>query len=69
MPQFKQFPKMSVKYQNSCNLTLYNTLRGHQNKIAKLCWSSDSSKILSASQDGFMIIWDAVTGFKNMLFN
>lgn len=49
---------------NSCNLTLYNTLRGHQNKIAKLCWSSDSSKILSASQDGFMIIWDAVTGFK-----
>ncbi|RCK54567.1 Guanine nucleotide-binding protein subunit beta [Candida viswanathii] len=49
---------------NSCNLTLYNTLKGHQNKIAKLCWSSDSSKILSASQDGYMIIWDAITGFK-----
>lgn len=48
----------------SCNLTLYNNLKGHQDKIAKLCWSADSSKILSASQDGYMIIWDAITGYK-----
>ncbi|KAG7663907.1 tgb1 [[Candida] subhashii] len=49
---------------NSCNLKLYNTLKGHQNKIAKLTWSADSSKILSAAQDGYMIIWDAITGYK-----
>ncbi|KAI5949961.1 tgb1 [Candida theae] len=49
---------------DSCKLRLYNTLRGHQNKIAKLCWNADSSKILSASQDGYMILWDTITGFK-----
>ncbi|EMG50827.1 STE4 Guanine nucleotide-binding protein subunit beta [Candida maltosa Xu316] len=49
---------------NSCNLKLYNTLKGHQNKVAKVCWSKDSTKVLSASQDGFMIVWDAVTGMK-----
>lgn len=50
--------------QNSCKLKLYNTLTGHLNKVAKICWNTESSRILSASQDGFMIIWDAVTGFK-----
>ncbi|EGW33395.1 uncharacterized protein SPAPADRAFT_151428 [Spathaspora passalidarum NRRL Y-27907] len=49
---------------NSCTLKLYNTLKGHQNKVAKLVWSADSSKILSASQDGYMFIWDPITGFK-----
>lgn len=49
---------------NTCKLTLYNTLMGHQNKISKLCWSADSSRILSASFDGYMIIWDAITGYK-----
>lgn len=49
---------------DSCKLRLYNTLRGHQNKIAKLCWNADSTKILSASQDGYMILWDTITGYK-----
>lgn len=49
---------------DSCKLRLYNTLRGHQNKVAKLCWNADSSKILSASQDGYMILWDTITGYK-----
>ncbi|KAI5954073.1 STE4 [Candida margitis] len=49
---------------DSWKLRLYNTLRGHQNKVAKLCWNAESTKILSASQDGYMIIWDAITGFK-----
>ncbi|KAI3403623.2 tgb1 [Candida oxycetoniae] len=49
---------------NSCKLKLYNTLRGHQNKVAKICWNTESSRLLSASQDGYMILWDAVTGFK-----
>lgn len=47
-----------------CQLKLYNTLRGHQGKITSTKWSQDSKKILSASQDGYMIIWDAVSGFK-----
>lgn len=45
-------------------IMLYNTLHGHQDKIARIKWSSDSTKILSNSQDGYMIIWDAVLGFK-----
>lgn len=46
------------------NLRLYNTLRGHQNKIAQIRWNANLRHILSASQDGYMIIWDTVSGFK-----
>lgn len=48
----------------SINLKTYQVLKGHNNKIADFKWSEDSKRILSCSQDGFMIIWDAVTGFK-----
>lgn len=50
-----------------CDLKLYNTLKGHQNKIAKFVWNSKSTKILSSSQDGYMIIWDVVSGLKKEL--
>ncbi|SCU82776.1 LADA_0C07888g1_1 [Lachancea dasiensis] len=46
------------------NLTSHVTLNGHNNKISDFSWSLDSRSILSASQDGFMIIWDAASGFK-----
>lgn len=49
---------------HSINPRMYNNLEGHQTKIAKIDWLSDSNQILSASQDGFMILWDAVTGYK-----
>lgn len=45
-------------------LRQYNTLKGHQDKIAQIKWSSNSEKLVSACQDGFMIIWDAVSGLK-----
>ncbi|GEQ72400.1 hypothetical protein JCM33374_g6087 [Metschnikowia sp. JCM 33374] len=45
-------------------LRQYNTLKGHQDKIAQIKWSTDSVKLVSACQDGFMIIWDAVSGLK-----
>lgn len=45
-------------------LRQYNTLRGHQDKIAQVQWSADSVKLVLACQDGFLIIWDAVTGLK-----
>lgn len=45
-------------------LKLYSTLKGHHDKVARVRWSSDLARILLASQDGYMIVWDAVTGFK-----
>lgn len=45
-------------------LKLYNTLKGHRDKIAQVKWDQSSRRIVSACQDGFMIIWDAVTGLK-----
>lgn len=49
---------------NSCNLRHFNTFTGHQFKISGIRWSGSSKTLLTASQDGFMIVWDAVTGFK-----
>lgn len=42
----------------------FNTLQGHRDKVAQIKWSWDSLRIVSACQDGFMIIWDSVTGMK-----
>lgn len=46
------------------NLKPVGILKGHTNKIADFRWSRDSKLILSASQDGFMIVWDSLTGLK-----
>ncbi|SCV03218.1 LAMI_0H06392g1_1 [Lachancea mirantina] len=46
------------------NLKSQLVLGGHNNKISDFRWTSDSQHILSASQDGFMILWDAFSGFK-----
>lgn len=45
-------------------LRQFATLRGHRDKIAHVCWSADSLSLLLACQDGFMIVWDAVSGMK-----
>jgi len=39
-------------------------LTGHLAKIYSLAWCSDNRKIVSASQDGKLIIWDAITTYK-----
>lgn len=49
---------------NSINLKPLQDLKGHNNKISDMKWASDSKSILSASQDGFLIIWDPITGLK-----
>lgn len=49
---------------HSVNPKLYNTLQGHLEIVTKIRWNSQSNLILSASQDGYMIMWDAVTGLK-----
>jgi guanine nucleotide-binding protein G(I)/G(S)/G(T) subunit beta-1 len=49
---------------DGCNLKLCSTLKGHQNKIAQFRWSPDSAALVTCSQDGYIIVWDAITGFK-----
>ncbi|AET41595.1 G protein subunit beta Ecym_8317 [Eremothecium cymbalariae DBVPG len=48
----------------SVNLKPITSLKGHNNKITDFRWSSDSKRVLSASQDGYMLLWDAATGLK-----
>jgi len=42
-------------------IKLRRTLKGHFGKVYAMHWSGDSKTIVSASQDGKLIIWDAVT--------
>ena len=49
---------------NANNMKNARVLRGHHNKIADMKWSRDFENIISASQDGYMIVWDPATGFK-----
>lgn len=52
----KEIPKLQVKARK--------TLRGHLAKIYACAWASDSRHIVSASQDGKLIIWNALTTYK-----
>lgn len=46
-------PRMSMKPRR--------TLKGHLAKVYALHWSADKRHLVSASQDGKLIIWDAYT--------
>lgn len=39
-------------------------LKGHFGKVTALHWSGDSSTLVSASQDGNLLVWNAVTANK-----
>lgn len=39
-------------------------LRGHFSKVYAMAWSPDSQRIVSASQDGKLIVWHATSGLK-----
>uniref|UniRef100_A0A131XLR3 Putative vesicle coat complex copi beta' subunit n=1 Tax=Hyalomma excavatum TaxID=257692 RepID=A0A131XLR3_9ACAR len=43
------------------NIKLRRVLKGHQGKVLCSDWSQDKRHIVSSSQDGKMIIWDAFT--------
>lgn len=43
------------------------TLRGHLAKIYAMHWGSDSRNLVSASQDGKLIVWDSHTTNKVIL--
>eukprot|EP00116_Pleurobrachia_bachei_P013663 sb/3473925/ len=40
------------------------TLRGHLSKVYAMDWATDSRHLVSASQDGKLIVWDAYTANK-----
>ncbi|CCE64020.1 hypothetical protein TPHA_0G01840 [Tetrapisispora phaffii CBS 4417] len=61
---FQMSNRVSSINASKLNLSPTISLKGHNNKITDLSWNSDSKSILSASQDGFMIVWDAETGLK-----
>lgn len=43
------------------SLRLRRTLRGHSGKITAMDWRADSRAIMSASQDGNILIWDPMS--------
>ncbi|KAL9650122.1 hypothetical protein ABK040_011292 [Willaertia magna] len=51
---------------SSMKLKVRNTLKGHMGKVYSCAWSPvvDSRLMVSASQDGKLIIWNALTTFK-----
>lgn len=46
---------------NRVSLRTRKTLRGHLAKIYAMHWASDSRNLVSASQDGKLIVWDGYT--------
>ncbi|OXA58241.1 Guanine nucleotide-binding protein G(I)/G(S)/G(T) subunit beta-1 [Folsomia candida] len=48
-------------YHHNLNSLFYRTLRGHLAKIYAMHWGSDSRNLVSASQDGKLIVWDSYT--------
>eukprot|EP01029_Cantina_marsupialis_P030972 TRINITY_DN8674_c0_g1_i1.p1 TRINITY_DN8674_c0_g1~~TRINITY_DN8674_c0_g1_i1.p1 ORF type:complete len:347 (+),score=95.33 TRINITY_DN8674_c0_g1_i1:63-1103(+) len=45
----------------ACNFEDRRTLRGHFGKVYSVHWAGDSRQVVSASQDGKLIVWDAHT--------
>ncbi|KAL8582275.1 Guanine nucleotide-binding protein subunit beta-5a [Nucella lapillus] len=43
------------------NIKPRRVLKGHQGKVLCMDWSSDKRHIVSSSQDGKMLVWDAFT--------
>merc|ERR1719499_127427 len=46
----------------SAKFRCQRTLSGHRNKVNAIKWSSDSTSLVSASLDGSLIVWNALTG-------
>jgi len=44
-----------------CAIKVRRTLKGHLAKIYALHWSEDKHRIVSASQDGKLLVWDGLT--------
>ena len=51
------------------NFNIRRQLRGHFGKIYSLDWAGDNTTLLSASQDGKLIVWNAFTENKREVIN
>lgn len=49
----------------SPDLKVRRLLRGHFGKVYACAWAADSKLMVSASQDGKLIVWNVSTGMKN----
>ena len=47
---------------NKENWTIVKLLRGHLEDIYDLCWSPDSTSLISGSVDNSAIVWDVLKG-------
>lgn len=45
-------------------LKVRRTLKGHFGKVYAMHWSGNSKELVSASQDGKLIVWDAINNVK-----
>lgn len=52
----KDLPKLE-----KCQMKPRRTLKGHLSKIYAMHWSEEKTKLVSGSQDGKLIVWDALT--------
>lgn len=48
------------------NMRVRRLLKGHSNKVYSIQWSLDSQSLVSASQDGKLLVWDPRTAGRNM---
>ena len=54
----KSFPISSPDPKGDAKFEIQRCLKGHNDKIYAMKWSSDSQNLVSASQDGSLIVWD-----------
>ncbi len=54
----------SKDYSQDAKLKLRRVLKGHSAKVYSVAWSYDSRQIVSAGQDGKLIVWNAYTTYK-----
>lgn len=51
----------SIDAASKCQMKLRRTLKGHLAKIYALHWADDERHVVSASQDGKLLVWDAIS--------
>ena len=56
---------MHIKLGNP-NIKLNTTLKGHFGKVQALAWGYQSNELVSASQDGKILVWNVLTGNKRL---
>lgn len=61
-------PPITSMMQSRSAGTIICSYRGHIHSVRSLSWSSDSMRIISASDDKMVHVWDATTGNKYQIY-